>query len=114
MTPIRRSRYPGRLTGCSSRCRPRRASPSHSPTWRSATPCQKLRKEIIFGGYIGINDVNGVDCAHLAFSSRREDLQLWLVRSGKPIPLKLVINYRTEPGSPEYIATLSDWKFPTE
>jgi hypothetical protein len=77
-------------------------------------PCQNLRKDIIFGGYIGINDVNGVDCDHIAFSSSQEDFQLWLPRSGKPIPLKLVINYRTEPGSPEYIATLSDWKFPTE
>lgn len=77
-------------------------------------PCQNLRKEIIFGGYIGINDVNGVDCDHLAFSSSRQDLQLWLARSGKPIPLKLVITYRTEPGSPQYIATFSDWKFPTE
>jgi hypothetical protein len=37
-------------------------------------PCQNLRKEIIFGGYIGINDVNGVDGDHLAFSSSREDL----------------------------------------
>jgi len=77
-------------------------------------PCQNLRKEIIFGGYIGINDVNGVDADHLAFSSSREDLQLWLARSGKPIPLKLVITYRTELGSPEYIATFSDWQFPTE
>jgi hypothetical protein len=77
-------------------------------------PCQNLRKEIIFGGYIGINDVNGVDGDHLAFSSSREDLQLWLARSGKPIPLKLVITYRTEPGSPQYIATFSDWKFPEE
>jgi len=77
-------------------------------------PCQNLRKQIIFGGYIGINDVNGVDADHLAFSSSREDLQFWLARSGKAIPLKLVITYRTEPGSPEYIATFSDWKFPAE
>ena len=77
-------------------------------------PCRNLRKEIIFGGYIGINDVNGVDCDHLAFSSSTEDFQLWLERSGKPIPLRVVINYRTAPGSPEYIATLSDWKFPAE
>jgi hypothetical protein len=77
-------------------------------------PCQNLRKGIIFGGYIGINDVNGVDADHLAFSSSRQDLQFWLARSGKPIPLKMVITYRTEPGSPEYIATFSDWKFPTE
>jgi hypothetical protein len=77
-------------------------------------PCQNLRKRIIFGAYIGINDVNGVDCDHLAFSSSTQDYQLWLARSGKPIPLKVVITYRTEPGSPEYIATLSDWQFPAE
>src|SRR5262249_19750265 len=51
-------------------------------------PCQNLRKQIIFGGYIGINDVNGVDADHLAFSSSRQDLQLCLPRTGKPIHLK--------------------------
>ena len=34
-------------------------------------PCQRIRKRIIFGSYIGVNDVNGVDCDHLAFSSSR-------------------------------------------
>lgn len=77
-------------------------------------PCQRIRKQIIYGGYIGVNDVNGEDCDHVAFSSRNVDLQLWLARTGKPVPRKIVINYRTEPGSPEYIAVLSDWKFPKE
>ena len=74
----------------------------------------RIRKRIIFGSYIGVNDVNGLACDHLAFSSRDIDLQLWLDRSGKPVPRKIVINYRTEPGAPEYIAVLSDWKFPKE
>jgi hypothetical protein len=69
---------------------------------------------MIFGGYVGVNDVNGVACDHLAFSSSKVDLQLWLQHSGKPLPRKIVINYRTEPGSPEYIAVLSDWQFPSK
>ena len=77
-------------------------------------PCARIRKQIIFGTYVGVNDVNGIDCDHLAFSSRDIDLQLWLDRSGKPVPLKIVINYRAEPGSPEYIAVLSNWKFPKQ
>jgi hypothetical protein len=77
-------------------------------------PCARIRKQIIYGGYIGVNDVSGTDCDHLAFSSSTTDLQLWLDRSGKPVPRKIVINYRTEPGSPEYIAVLSDWKFPKQ
>jgi hypothetical protein len=75
-------------------------------------PCRRIQKQIIFGAYVGVNDVNGAACDHLAFSSSQIDLQLWLDRSGKPVPLKMVINYRTEPGSPEYIAVLSKWKFP--
>ena len=77
-------------------------------------PCVRIKKQIIFGAYIGVNDVNGVDCDHLAFSSSKIDLQLWLARSGKKVPRKIVINYRTEPGSPEYIAVLSDWRFPKD
>jgi hypothetical protein len=77
-------------------------------------PCVRIQKQIIFGTYIGVNDVNGVDCDHLAFSSSKIDLQLWLARSGRKVPRKIVINYRTEPGSPEYIAVLSDWKFPKQ
>jgi len=77
-------------------------------------PCARIRKQIIYGGFIGVNDVNGVACDHVAFSSSTTDLQLWLDRSGKPVPRKIVINYRTEPGSPEYIAVLSDWKFPKQ
>jgi hypothetical protein len=75
-------------------------------------PCRRIRSQILFGTYVGANDVTGVACDHLAFSSRNIDLQLWLDRSAKPVPRKLVINYRTEPGSPEFIAVLSDWKFP--
>ena len=75
-------------------------------------PCQLVRKEVTYGGYIGVGDVNGVECDHVALSSPTMDWQVWLDRSGKPIPRKVVINYRSLPGSPEYIAILSNWKFP--
>jgi hypothetical protein len=78
----------------------------------ASDPCLLIHKQATYGGYIGINDVNGVDCDHVAFSSPTADFQLWLDRSGKPIPRKVVINYRTDPGSPEYIAVLSNWRFP--
>lgn len=80
----------------------------------ASDPCKLLRKEITYGGYVGIGDVNGVQCDHVAFSSPTADLQLWLDRSGKTLPRKVVINYRSLPGSPEYIALLSDWKFPKQ
>jgi hypothetical protein len=74
-------------------------------------PCRPFRG-FIYGGYVGMNDVNGADTDHIAFSSPNMDLQLWLSRAGKPVPLKVLIDYRSEPASPEYIAFLSHWKFP--
>jgi hypothetical protein len=74
-------------------------------------PCAMVRKRVIYGGYIGINNVNGDACDHVAFSSKNVDLQLWVDHTGKPIMRKIVINYRSQPGSPEFIAFLSNWKF---
>jgi hypothetical protein len=75
-------------------------------------PCEMFRKGIIFSAYIGVNDVNGEDTDHLAFTKGNVDWQIWLQRTGKHLPRKVVINYRNAPGSPEYVAVLSDWKFP--
>lgn len=76
-------------------------------------PCQLVLSQVTYGGYVGVGDVNGVECDHVALSSPTTDWQVWIDRSGKPILRKVVINYRNLPGSPEYIAFLSDWKFPT-
>src|SRR5271168_1035176 len=75
-------------------------------------PCDMFRKGIVFSGYIGVNDVTGEDCDHLAFTKSNVDWQIWLQRTGKHLPSKVVINYRNSPGSPEYVGVLSDWKFP--
>jgi len=75
-------------------------------------PCEMFRKGVIYSAYIGINDVAGEDCDHLAFTKNNVDWQVWLQRTGRHLPRKVVINYRNAPGSPEYVAVLSDWKFP--
>jgi hypothetical protein len=74
--------------------------------------CGKVDKQATFGTWVGINDVLGVPCDHLAFATNNADYQVWLQHNGKPLALKVVINYRALRGSPEYIALISDWKFP--
>jgi hypothetical protein len=76
--------------------------------------CAVVHKQVTYGAYVGVGDVNGVDCDHLIFSSPKADYQLWLDRAAKPIPRKVVITYRDLPGAPEYMAFLSDWKFPKQ
>jgi len=77
-----------------------------------SNPCEHLRKQVLFGSYVGVGDVAGVACDHLAFAQSNIDWQIWIQRSGKPLPRKVVINYRTIPGLPQYVAVISDWKFP--
>jgi hypothetical protein len=77
-----------------------------------SNPCEHLSKRILFDSYVGIGDVAGVACDHLAFAQSNVDWQIWIQRSGKPLPRKIVINYRTTPGLPQYVAVISDWKFP--
>lgn len=75
-------------------------------------PCEMFSKGVIYTAYIGVNDVAGEDCDHLAFAKNDVDWQVWLQRTGRHLPRKIVINYRSAPSSPEYVAVLSDWKFP--
>ena len=63
------------------------------------------------GSYIGKEIVDGVLTEHLAFRSEEGDWQIWIEDGAQPVPRRLVISYKTEPGSPQYTATLSDWDF---
>jgi hypothetical protein len=74
--------------------------------------CGKIDKQATFGSWVGINDALGVPCDHLAFATNNADYQVWLQHTGKPLARKVVINYRTLRGSPQYIAFISDWTFP--
>ena len=79
-----------------------------------SNPCARPKKIAVYSGYIGVSPVEGVPCDHLALSSSQDDFQIWIDHTGKPLPRKIVINHRSEPGSPEYIAILSGWKFPKD
>jgi hypothetical protein len=79
-----------------------------------SNPCARPKTLAVYSGYLGVNPVEGVPCDHLALSSSKDDFQIWIDHTGKPLPRKIVINHRSEPGSPEFIAILSGWKFPKD
>jgi hypothetical protein len=72
-------------------------------------PCDRIRPKLIQGGYIGIGDVNGVECDHLAFRQKDSQWQIWIERGKRPLPRKLVITYIALPMAPQYSAILSQW-----
>lgn len=54
--------------------------------------------------YVGPSTINGQLCDHLAFRQPGVDWQLWVTRSDKPLPCKLVITTIEKPSRPEYSA----------
>jgi hypothetical protein len=63
------------------------------------------------GLVVGRHSVDGVVCHHLAFSNQAIDWQIWIEDGPQPVPRRLLITYKNEPGSPQYMATLSGWDF---
>ena len=63
------------------------------------------------GWYVGLHQVQGVKCHHLAFQHDDLDWQIWIEDGERPLPRKLVITYKAVPGQPQYIALLDGWDF---
>jgi hypothetical protein len=76
-------------------------------------PAKALLKNAVHGFVVGNSPVQGTVCRHLAFVDRQIDWQIWIENGKMPLPRKLLITYKTLPGSPQYSATLSDWDFAT-
>ena len=61
------------------------------------------------GHYVGLHQVNGRDCHHLAFRQKLVDWQIWIDAGEKAVPRKLLIIYKKLPDQPRFGATLDDW-----
>jgi hypothetical protein len=76
-------------------------------------PYQVLRGRVQFGIYVGLSEVDGTRCHHLAFVEKYIDWQIWIEDGKELVPLKVLITYKTLPGAPQFTAVLSDWDFTT-
>ncbi len=65
---------------------------------------QSQAKALTSAMYIGPSHINGKLCDHLAFRQEGIDWQLWITRSDKPLPCKLVITTTDDTSFPEYSA----------
>jgi hypothetical protein len=73
-------------------------------------PYKLFRDSAYQGRQVGIHEVAGVKCRHLAFIARGLDWQVWIEDGDEPLLRKLVIDYRNRPGSPKYSATITSWQ----
>jgi hypothetical protein len=66
-------------------------------------------ENVQFGIYVGLHDVEGIRCHHLAFVQKYIDWQIWIEDGLQMVPRKAVITYKALPESPQYTAVLTDW-----
>jgi len=59
--------------------------------------------------YVGLHDVDGVPCHHLAFRQDDVDWQIWIENSDTPVPRKIIITQKHVTGAPQFSALISDW-----
>ena len=74
-------------------------------------PYRVLTEYVESGFWVGRHSVDGTPCHQLAFSQDSIDWQIWIEDGPRPVPRKIVITYKQEPGSPQYTARLSAWDF---
>jgi hypothetical protein len=72
-------------------------------------PYNTLIENVEFGFYVGLHNVEGIRCHHLAFVQKNIDWQIWIEDGKQMVPRKLTITYKNELESPQYIAVLSEW-----
>jgi len=72
-----------------------------------ADPYARLMGSVQRAVYLGIHDVGGTLCHHVAFEQANIDWQLWVDAGAQPVPRKLVITYKTEDEVPQYSATIT-------
>jgi len=74
-----------------------------------ADPYSTLTASVDSGFVVGLHTVQGVRCHHLSFSQESIDWQIWIEDGPRPLPRKLLITYKDDPGSPQYTVQLSRW-----
>ena len=74
-----------------------------------ADPYSTLTASVASGFVVGLHTVQGVRCHHLSFSQESIDWQIWIEDGPRPLPRKLLITYKDEPGLPQYAVQLSRW-----
>ena len=72
-------------------------------------PYAAMMQHVTTGEVVGPSVLNGAYTTQLAFRQPDIDWQIWVEDSQTPLPRRLVITDRTQPGAPQYTVTLSNW-----
>lgn len=69
----------------------------------------ELERRVREVDYVETSYLFGVPAQHLAARGDTVDFQVWVREGAQPLPLRVVITYRDEPGQPEFRANFTNW-----
>jgi hypothetical protein len=67
-----------------------------------------LTEGVLSGFYVGLSEVQGVPCHHLAFKQKDIDWQIWIENSPTPVPRKFLITDKAAQGL-QFTAVFTKW-----
>lgn len=71
--------------------------------------CEHLSKGQTHALYVGSSKVRGVATDHLAFDRNDIQFQIWIATGEKPAPVKILINQKNLPATPQWTSYIRDW-----
>ncbi|RZA32494.1 MAG: DUF2092 domain-containing protein [Lysobacteraceae bacterium] len=69
----------------------------------------ELQERIQSVDYVELGKINGVASHHIAARGETVDVQLWVADGAQPLPQRIVLTYKKEPGQPQFRADFSQW-----
>lgn len=70
---------------------------------------QELSRRVKSIDYVEYTEILGPGAHHIAARTNDMDFQVWVADGGEPLPLRIVLTYKTEPGMPQFQAQFIDW-----
>ncbi len=68
-----------------------------------------LTGNLMSARYLGESIIDGAACDHVALQTPDVDYQVWVMRGEMPLPKRLVIDYKNEPGQPQFRGHFVSW-----
>jgi len=69
----------------------------------------ELESRVRSVSFVERDDTMDVPCIHLAARTDEVDFQIWIPSQDAPLPRRVVITYKNEPGQPQFRADFSNW-----
>jgi hypothetical protein len=69
----------------------------------------ELGERLKFADYVETSYAFDAPADQVAGSTRAVDFQVWIADGDKPLPLRIVMTYKNDPGQPQFWADFVDW-----